>query len=207
MPQADDRTVNNIAESIAASGRWKIVQNEYAGHALLERPRDGLRVAVGHVYKQKTLEVHLGVNHLKIYRERQTAVANRHSTRARATMSDVISAIERVVRSGEQEYRELVAEVEEAARERLEMLVSFDNVAFAFGTKINGRPQHMSEKDRENWKPSLLIDSPGLHLSLEANCNKSVRVTGYSNTINTDLLLRLIPVIKQWQKEQQEMAA
>lgn len=201
--QAEDRTVNQIAESIAASGRWNIVQNEYAGHALLERPRDGLRVAVGHVYKQKMLKVHMDVDHLNIYRERQTAVANRHSTRARATMSDVISAIERVVRNGEEEYRELVAEVNKASRERVQMLATFDDIVFAFGGKVKAPPSHMSEKDRDNWRPSITIDSLGLYLSFEANNNKSVRVTGYSNTINTDLLLRLIPVIKQWQQEQE----
>jgi hypothetical protein len=201
MTQADDRTVNNIAESIAASGRWNIVQNEYAGHALLERPRDGLRVAVGHVYKQKTLEVHMDVNHLKIWRERQTAVANRHSTRARATLSDVISAIERVVRNGEGEYRELVAEVEEAARKRAKMLADFETVVSAFGGKVNGPPSYRNPSD--DWTPLAQIEGRGLSLQLEPSYDGKLNIKGHCNSINANLLLRLIPVIKQWQQEQE----
>jgi hypothetical protein len=201
MPQADDRVVNQIADAIAASGRWKIVQNEYAGHALLERPRDGLRVAVGHVYKQKMLKVHMDVNHMKIMRHRQVEVEARHSTRARPTVSDVISAIERVVSSGEGEYRELVAEVEREARRRAKMIADFQEVVNAFGGTVKGPPSYTNIDD---WTPTSSVDTHGLYLSLEAAIDGEVRFTGYSNRINKNLLLRLIPVIRQWQQEQQE---
>jgi hypothetical protein len=201
MPQADDRTVNQIADAIAASGRWNIVQNEYAGHAVLERRRDGLRVAVGHVYKQKMLEVHMDVRHLKIQTHRHVAIKNRHTTRARATMSDVISAIERVALNGEKEYRELMVEIKEAEEARARMLAEFELVVKTFGGTVKGPPAHQSQ---DEWKPTSWIDTRGLSLSLEPSYDGKTRIVGHSNTINTNLLLRLIPVIKQWQKEQQE---
>lgn len=202
MTQADDRVVNDIAEAIAASGRWRIVHNENPGFATLERPRDGLRIDINYVYKQKTLEVKINVQHLKIWRERQWEVAKRHTTRARPTMSDVISAIDRVLLSGEQEYRELVKEVEEAARKRRKMLADFEEVVKAFGGTVKGPPSWNGND--EDYTPSCWINTPGLNLYLEPGHDDKIRITGHSNDINTNLLLCLIPVIKQWQQEQQE---
>jgi len=203
MPQADNRVVNDIADAIAASGRWHIIHNENPGFATIERPRDGLRIDIQHVYKQKTLEVKMNVQHLKIWRERQWEVAKRHTSRARPTQSDVIAAIERVVRSGEQEYHELVAEVEENARLQALKLSQFEKVVTAFGGKVQDPPTWKGKDD--DYTPSSLIDTCGLSLHLEPSHSDKIAIKGTTNSIDYRLLLHLIPVIKQWQKEQQEM--
>lgn len=205
MPQADDRTVNNIAEAIAASRRWNIIHNENPGFATIERPRDGLRIDIQHVAKQKTLLVKLNVDHMKIQRYRQVAVGERHYSRARATMSDVISAIERVVMGAEGEYRELVLEIKENARLQALKIEQFHAVAKAFGSEVKGPPSWKGKDD--DWTPSTYIDTFGLHLQLEPSHSGKISITGFSNSIDHELLLRLIPVIKQWQKERQEVTA
>ena len=201
MPQADDRIVNDIADTIAASGHWDIVTNEYNGYATLVRPRDGFRINVRHVRKQKTLLVEMNIEHLDIYQDRKFRIQERNSTRARPTASDVIGAIERVVFMGQQEYNELLQEIADAERARQEKLAKFEAVVEAFGAKIQGPPEWKNLKDRT---PSAHISGRGFDLTIEPSTGSQFRLTGYTNSINADLLIALVPVIRKWQAEQDD---